>query len=569
MNIDYSKVSTELNVALNTSLDEREKSLDLNVGYNQLENRWELIIKYIGSLENIGKELEFTYVELLNGYAIVSIREDLIEKLSNYSEIIYIEKPKNIYVEANGNPRNLNGFSESCMDLVNTDYISLTGRGTMVAVIDSGIDYRHPAFIRNNSSRIIELWDQSTPGNPPFDYMQGTVYSRDDINVALNGDNIRLLTYDSSGHGTAVTSIITYCVPDADILVVKLDDNKTKGIPNTISLMLAIDYVVRKSIELRVPAVLNLSYGNNYGNHASDSMLEEYIDSIAVLTRLNIVVGTGNDGEAQRHAQVMLGNTPWESIEFQVYEYMTGMNLQIWQNYVDNIDIMLITPDGTMLGPFLNNQEVANYNIRDMNIVVQKGYPNPFNRNLETYVSFIPKREYIETGIWKVLIRPKSITDGRVDMWLPVLGSTSAEVRFLQSSEYTTLTIPSTARNTITVGAYNPQTLAYAGFSGRGYTATNEIKPDIVAPGVDIQVATPGGGYIEASGTSFAAPFVSAAASMLMEYGIVQGRDPYLYGEKLKSNLIRGARKLPAYSRYPNPYVGWGALCVSDSLPNY
>lgn len=570
MNIDYSKLSTELNIALNTPLDEREKSMDLNVGYSQINNEWELIVKYIGSMEELSDELEISFIELLNGYGIIRIREDLIDKLTNHPEIIYVEKPKNIYYEMAEKRGELNGFTQSCMDLVNTDYISLTGQGTIVAVIDSGIDYRHPAFVENNRTKILEIWDQSMPGNPPYGYKLGTVYTRDDINNSLaeREDSGRILTYDSTGHGTGVTSIITYCVPNADVLVVKLNDNKAKGTPNTISLMMAIDYVVRKSIELKVPTVLNLSYGNNYGNHSSDSILEEFIDSVSGLTRLNIVVGTGNDGDADRHAQIMLGNIPWANIDFQVNEYMTGMNLQIWQNYADNIDVMLVSPEGTMVGPFLNNQQVANYYVADMNIIVQKGYPNPFNKNLETYISFIPQNEYIESGIWSVIIRPKAITDGRIDLWLPVSGSTSAEVRFLQSSEYTTLTIPSTARNTISVGAYNPQTLAYASFSGRGYTATNEIKPDIVAPGVNIQVAVPGGGYTEVSGTSFATPFVSAAASMLMEYGVVNRRDPYLYGEKLKSNLIKGARRLPAYRQYPNPYVGWGALCVSESLPN-
>ena len=69
------------------------------------------------------------------------------------------------------------------------------------------------------------------------------------------------------------------------------------------------------------------------------------------------------------------------------------------------------------------------------------------------------------------------------------------------------------------------------------------------------------------TGTSFAAPFVSGAAALMMEWGIIRGNDPYLYGEKLKAYLRRGARPLPGFSVYPNPQVGYGALCVRDSLP--
>lgn len=45
---------------------------------------------------------------------------------------------------------------------------------------------------------------------------------------------------------------------------------------------------------------------------------------------------------------------------------------------------------------------------------------------------------------------------------------------------------------------------------------------------------------------------------------------PYLttqYGEKVKAYLIRGARHLPILPEYPNPQLGWGVLCLRDSLP--
>jgi len=49
--------------------------------------------------------------------------------------------------------------------------------------------------------------------------------------------------------------------------------------------------------------------------------------------------------------------------------------------------------------------------------------------------------------------------------------------------------------------------------------------------------------------------------------GIVEGNDPYLYGEKVKAYLLRGARHLPILQEYPNPQIGWGVLCLRDSLP--
>ena len=64
-----------------------------------------------------------------------------------------------------------------------------------------------------------------------------------------------------------------------------------------------------------------------------------------------------------------------------------------------------------------------------------------------------------------------------------------------------------------------------------------------------------------------AAPFVTGGAALLMEWGIRFQNDPYLFGEKVKAYLQRGARPLPGFEVYPNPQVGYGALCVRDSLP--
>ncbi len=92
------------------------------------------------------------------------------------------------------------------------------------------------------------------------------------------------------------------------------------------------------------------------------------------------------------------------------------------------------------------------------------------------------------------------------------------------------------------------------------------MKPDLCAPGTDLLVPDGQGSYAVVSGTSFAAPFAAGSSALLMEWGIVQGNDPYLYGEKVKAYFIKGAKRLPGFTRYPNEMVGWGALCVEDSL---
>ena len=173
----------------------------------------------------------------------------------------------------------------------------------------------------------------------------------------------------------------------------------------------------------------------------------------------------------------------------------------------------------------------------------------------------------MDSGVWRIELRPGKIVSGRYDLWLPSESTLNQGTAFLFPTDNTTLTIPSTASRVITVGAYDALTFSYADFSGRGSDEYGRIKPDLVAPGVDVTTVAAGGGYATFSGTSFATPFVTGSAALLMEWGIVRENDPYLYGEKVKAYLRRGAKPLPGFTQYPNPLVGYGALCVEESLP--
>ena len=193
--------------------------------------------------------------------------------------------------------------------------------------------------------------------------------------------------------------------------------------------------------------------------------------------------------------------------------------------------------------------------------------PAPYNRDQEIYFEFLPIRDYVDSGIWTIELLPEKVVTGRYDFWLPVAEATGGRSRFLYPDENVTLTVPSTANKVITVSAYDSALNGIAYFSGRGFTRRNQIKPDLCAPGVNIRSASPGGGYSVRSGTSMATPFVSGSSALLMQYGIIEGRDPYLYGEKIKAYLIRGAKQFPIFEEYPNQVLGYGALCLFDSMP--
>ncbi len=591
------KIENQLNLALEATEEEREKSVVLNTGYDREERTWELIVKYTGDLERIASE-NIQVTRLLNEYAILVVPESLIGRLADIPEIEYIEKPKRLYFAR------ADGKRASCMTPVQRPPLSLTGRGVLVAVLDSGADYRHPEF-RNldGTTRIRALWDQTAEGTPPPGYYVGTEYTQEQLNEALaregltqqeavreasdeglmqqgavrktSGEmlarqNVLPVSRDVSGHGTGVLAIaagnngVAY---ESEILVVKLGSPKADSFPRTTELMMGINYVIEKALEYRMPVAINISFGNTYGSHTGKSLLETYIDDISNLWKSVFCVGSGNEGAAAGHAGGRLADGEIQNVEFAVGNYEPTLSLQIWKNYVDTFDIFLVHPNGTVLGPFYERPATQRYRAGRTELLVYYGEPSPYSVEQEIYVDFLPLGDYIDSGVWNVRLVPGRIVDGSYQMWFPSSAATGNATRFLRPRESDTLTIPSTASNVITVGAYNTATDAYADFSGRGSEDGGALKPSLAAPGVNIETAAPDGRYVSQTGTSFATPFVTGAAALLMQYGVVDGEDPFLYGEKVKAYLQRGARPLPGFGAYPNNQVGYGALCVRDSLP--
>nr|MBP3599171.1 S8 family serine peptidase [Eubacterium sp.] len=566
------KLDPELSLSLDSREAGREGSLNLNTGFDATTRRWELIIRYSGEL-TLPDDIQM--IPLYGGYAIISIPENQIEAFSRLSQVEYIEKPKNLILSL------YEARAASCITIVQNPPFSLTGKGVLVGIIDSGIDIFHPDFQNDDgTTRILELWDQTIPEENESFYNRGRVFTRDDINQALSEGNRNFPSRDVSGHGTHVAGIAAGngrasggrqrgVAIESELLIVKLGNVFPDAFPRTTELMLAIQYCIQKAIDLGRPLALNLSFGNSYGSHDGSSLVETFIDNISSLGRTTIAIGSGNEGNKGRHASGRLTEETTTQIEFAVSENETSLNLQLWKNYVDSFDVRLLSPSGE--STMLTKQAVGVYRdtLDNTRILWYFGEPSPYHISQEVYVELLPiaGSSYIQSGIWKLQLIPSRIIDGTYNLWLPSANTINPATRFLVPSEETTLTIPSTASQPITVAAYNSATDALAPFSGQGYTELSLPKPDLAAPGVNIISTAPGGGYTANTGTSMATPFVTGSAALLMQYGIINGADPYLYGQKVKAYLQRGARPLPFETNYPSQSIGWGALCLRDSLP--
>ena len=281
-----------------------------------------------------------------------------------------------------------------------------------------------------------------------------------------------------------------------------------------------------------------------------------------------ICIGTGNEGNAAGHVSGIIKDEEEVVIELAVQENETGLNVQIWKAYYDVMDIAIESPSGVRVGPIQEILGAQRFRIGETELLLYYGEPSPYTIDQEIYIDFLPRTDYISSGVWKIILTPRKIVSGNYALWLPSQSVLNIGTGFLLPSVQGTLTIPSTSFRTIGVGAYNSETMTYADFSGRAFQVLPWAgKPDLAAPGVDILTAAAGGGYRSVSGTSFATPFVTGSAALLMEWGIVLGNDPFLFGNKVKAYLRRGARALPGFSVLPNYEVGYGALCVADAIP--
>jgi len=581
------KAESLLNLALETPQNQRVQSDNLNVGYEEQNGTWEFIVKYSRSLDAL--RLAFpavTVEELLAGYGILTIPEGLVEVVLARPEIEYVEIPKKLYFA------DTQARTASCILEVTERYPNLTGRGVLVAVLDSGIDYTLPHFRKKDgSTRILALWDQGQMLDetypPPEGFAMGRLFTESDINEALGiggEETAERLSLDTSGHGTAVAGLVASSevgnyqgvAPECDLLIVKLGNINQESFPRTTELMRGLTYAVRFALERNMPLAINLSFGNSYGSHNGGSILERFIDNISEVGKNVVCIGTGNEGASGGHFSHQVKSRIPSLVEFAVASYEPTLNLQIWKNYLDVYRIVITAPLGEQ---FIIQEAVigkAEVVLGDTRLLIYVEQPRPYTTDQEIYIDFLPEREYVDSGVWTIQLEPIEIKNGFVYMYLPSEAARSSGTRFVRSTPEMTLTIPATATKAISVGAYNSVYNAYADFSGRGYPLSNDalgdrsigaVKPTLVAPGVSLQAVTPGGTYQYVTGTSFATPIVTGSAALMMEWGIVRGEDVFLYGEKLKANMIRGSKRFDAPVIWPNERYGWGALCLRDSIP--
>jgi len=418
----------------------------------------------------------------------------------------------------------------------------LTGNGVIVGIVDSGIDPNHPAF----AGRILSIWDQTLPGPGVPEGPYG---------LELSGANLTG-SRDQVGHGTHVAgiaagnqSIYGGIAPGANYVIVKTDFVDTH-------IADGIEYIFAKASSLGQAAVVNLSLGGHSDPHDGTDGLSQKIDERTGPGRI-VCCAAGNEGLDNIHAQVTLQKDEEKTIRFIVPEPTNAdsikqARLNGWYAGGDQVDVAVQGPSG-ITTPFqkiiANENPVMTYTIPDGKVQVMTPGPNPTNGDHNFQVVIEPQENFslVTTGVWRLTLKARSITNGTVDIWTVDDGK-RLDVVFTGTSVSSSMKVgsPGAAKSAVTVASYTTRIIwndrqgqphqtidpqandTLSDFSSNGPLRNGAHKPDVTAPGSWIASCLSADSPVDPlfevapgirvmQGTSMATPIVTGIVALLLE----------------------------------------------------
>ena len=467
---------------------------------------------------------------------------------------------------------------------------SLTGNGVIVGFIDTGIDYTNDIFKNiTGRTRILSIWDQSDQsGTHPQGIEFGSESTREDIDRALQSENPYSIvpTKDTQGHGTFMAGVacgsedvennFIGAANESQIAVVKLKKAKkylrdfylieenVQDVYQENDIMQAVTYLRNLSRRESKPLVLVLGLGTGSGQRSGGSALSQQLNDLGEMIGCCVVTCAGNEGNARLHYKGSVLNKEYEDVELRVGEGTNGFTMELWGNSPDIISVAFISPSGEMISRIparVGQSDTVEFLLEKSKIDISYSLVEAGGGVELIFMRFIDPTP----GVWIIRVYGNNILEGDYNIWLPIKQFIDKETYFLKPNPDITLTVPSTTQATITVAAYDNMTNALFTDSSRGFTRTNEIKPDITAPGVNVYGPGINNNYVRKSGTSVAAALVAGNCAQLMQWGIVEKNETQMKTNYIKNFLIRGAIR-DRNIVYPSKEWGYGKVNVYEAF---
>jgi subtilisin family serine protease len=540
------------------------------LGAESLEPPVRLLVAFTGSraeLEALGMQI----ASFADGIATGTLAAHRLAALSADARVIAVEAARPLASEMDLSAASIGATA------VQRPPLSLSGRGVIIGIVDTGIDLWHPAFRRTNGrSAVLSLWDQTlrpiAPEQPPTGFGYGVEYSSSQIAVALTaGRTTQALRHrDSHGHGTHVASIAAGSAapyagiaPDADLIVVATA-NDSKALGDSARTLDAIRYVFERAAALGRPAVVNLSLGNYIGPHDGTSLLERGIDRLLSQPGRMLVKAAGNAGGARCHAGGSLAPSQQITLPFDVAPTNEQATIDLWYETVGQFEAVLIDPDGNATPTVSGDELREDFLPHGNRVLISSILGNPANGDNRLYIVIDPSSApTLRPGRWQLRLQARqNLGSARFDAWIE-RGNQPPRFAPEVAEERMTVSVPGTAQHVIAVAAYSDRlanrtaapTARLVDFSSRGPTRDGREQPVIAAPGENIAAArsadsnrTPFGAIEWAllSGTSMAAPHVTGAVALLLQ------RDPMLSAAHIRARIVAAAHQ-------HSDRDGWGA----------
>lgn len=477
--------------------------------------------------------------------------------------------------------------------------LASTGQGVLIGLIDTGIDYTNPLFQNpDGSSRILSIWDQTiesseTPtaiaGFQPF---YGTVYSQDDLTRALSTPNpLELVpTTDTNGHGTFLagvaagrqlpeTSNFSGAAPDAALAVVRLKPAKQYlrdffGVSSDANayqendIMAASAFLLSIAGQYQMPLVLCLGVGTSQGSHSGISPLAMQLQALSGTRGFACITGAGNEVGFHRHYFRHLEETQeYDDVELRIAAPDSSFSMELWADASELYTVGFVSPSGEVVERIpmtVGKETTISFQLDATQILISYQITEASSGRFLAFLRF----QNPAPGIWHIRVYPTLYVTGRFHIWLPLQTFLPNDTSFLRPDPDITINDPGNAPLLLTVSTYNHVTDSLFIHSSRGFTATGQVKPDLAAPGVEVQgpaLSSTASSFTRRTGSSVAAAITAGAVACLFSWGFTQGNDTTLTSISVKSILIRGAERKEAF-RYPNRQWGYGTLNLYRSF---
>lgn len=566
-------------------------------------------VRYTGDIAPL-KQCGLVVMGDAGGVAIGDIGEADLHKLEQLENVIQISVQPPIFLHLN------TSVPEIHADVLRTGSPPYTGSGTVIGVIDDGIDIYHKNF-RNpdGTTRIISIWDQtlvaSGSQHPPAGYTFGVEFSGAvDVTNALANPSAPFGHVESPiGHGTHVAGIaagnglqadgcqgagvLIGVAPEADLVIVRVITDANSPNKKT-DVGLAAQYVLQVAAAQSPakPVVVNMSLSSGIGPCDGTNPVDTFLDGLLQgTTGKAFVISAGNNGSLGKATDKYpeLYNSGSHAAKHIVASDHTTVTLLVPPDQADTVSgevwyssgagrlqFKVTGPTGVISGPVNvgSATTTVTLNVGADTVQVTSSINTINSKGQISFQMSPPAKSNIHQGSWVITLTETAGAAVDMDLWLRAAHTYAHTViAFADRVIASTVTSPATALNVIAVGAYGSLDGILADFSSHGPTlaADNRQKPDICAPGIE---KSPGAGikapkpfgeghcccdccydfYQDMQGTSQAAPHVAGVVALMLQ------KHPSLDFNQIRTAIRNTARTPTGVTGLPNSDWGYGKI---------